>query len=55
MNWIRKDWIRKDWHKKTIEIIKETDLKGMSYESLIKIFDYVDLVIKTKLKGSDSI
>lgn len=48
-------WIRKDWDEKTIEIIKQIDTKGLLDESLIKIFDYVDLVIKTKLKGSDSI
>lgn len=44
------EWIKKDWDEKTIEIIKEVDIKGMHTESLIKIFDYVDLVTKTKLK-----
>jgi hypothetical protein len=49
------EWIKKDWNEKTIEIIKQIDTKGMPTESLIKIFDYVDLVSKTKLKDSDSI
>lgn len=48
-------WIRKDWDEKTIEIIKQIDTKGLLDESLIKIFDYVDLVIKSKLKGPDPI
>ena len=49
------EWIKKDWNEKTIEIIKQIDTKGMSTESLIKIFDYVDIVTKTKLKDSDYI
>lgn len=49
------EWIKKDWNEKTIEIIKQIDTKGLPDRSLIKIFDYVDLVTKTKLKDSDSI
>ena len=41
------EWIKKDWDEKTIEIIKKIDTKGLPDESLIKIFDYVDLVVKT--------
>jgi hypothetical protein len=46
------DWIDKKWHPLTLEIIfnhfKKSDI-NLPNESLIKVFDYVDMVIKSRI------
>lgn len=49
-------WINKNWHPETIKII-EFELKFQNKlpdESMIKVFDYVDLIIKQYYKKQEN-
>ena len=50
-------WINKNWHKETIKIIEfELRFQGKKLpdESMMKVFDYVDLIIKQYYKKQEN-
>jgi hypothetical protein len=50
-------WINSNWHPMTIQIIEfEYKFKSekLSDESMVKVFDYVDLIIKQYYKKQEN-